>query len=350
MNKKIVFFAYGSRQMGMGHMVRIESLARAFLGRAFKVSLVIPAFAEGVGHAERFLGREAEIIPVDTGFAVSEDIPEQMPECDVVFFDCLRNPAQRLRKARARASALVVFDDDGEGILEADLAFNPLYLPKLSEKQLADKEVKLFSAPEYMPLREEFAEAHGTVRKPNDKKRLLLFQGGVDGWNGIVRILRLIDKVRKDITVVPVTGPAYAYGNELRAAIKDLEVEVDWKNEAEKVSEIMAEGDAAVSACGLSIFESLCLGLPSLALTDEAKEIETASRLEERGCLINLGLLRNLKETALAEGLSQVLDDRKKRESLGRAAAEAVDGRGAEHVAEAVIDFIKEKMSLYGAG
>lgn len=328
--------------MGMGHMVRIEAMSKAFLERGFSVSMVIPAFPEGLDHAGKFLGGQGEIIPVDPCFALSEELPEEFPYCEVAFFDCLRNPPERLRKAREKASCIALFDDDGVGVLEADLAFNPLYMPRLSARQLADKEVEIFDEPKYMPLRKEFDGFDHGMHKVNGKKKLLLLQGGVDGWNGMVRILRLIDKVRNDIIVVPVTGPAYAHADELRETIEKMEVEVEWKRDQHSMPEVMAECDAAVSACGLSIFELLCMGLPSLALTDEPREIETASRLEQRGCLISLGLLREIDDEVFAEGLRQVLDNAERRSILSRISRKAVDGRGAEHVAKAVMSRMKK--------
>lgn len=339
--------------MGMGHIMRVETLARTFYAHDFEVNVIIPAFEEGLTHIRQTLGDKINVIAVDTSYAESSVLPQEFPRGDVAVFDCLRNPPHRLRQARTKTSCVVVFDDEGEGVYEADLSFNPLYLPQFSRVELATKRVKLFDEPKYMPLREEFFRFRDRWRRADDErkqKRLLLLQGGVDGWNGIIRILSMIDRVRKDIVVVPVTGAAYLHEEELKRTISELEIIVDWQKGVRRMSEVMVNCDAAISGCGLSIFELLCMGIPSLALTDESKEVHTAARLQQRGCLINLGLLKALDDKSLAVGLSQVLDNENKRDALTRSAREAVDGKGAEYVVEEVLSYMKENIHSYGVG
>ncbi len=59
MNKiySVVFFCYGGRNMGMGHIVRIETLAKAFIEKfkRIEITVVIPAHEAGVNHLRRVL-------------------------------------------------------------------------------------------------------------------------------------------------------------------------------------------------------------------------------------------------------------------------------------------------------
>ncbi len=347
MNKicSVVFFGYGGRNMGMGHIVRIETLARAFIKecKGVEVTVVIPSQEEGVEHIQKFLGNEVKIIPVDEEYSQSELIPDNFPQCDVAIFDCLNNPSIRLRAVRRKAGLVVTFDDSGEGVREADIAFNPLYVPLFS---MEDSSVSVYAAPGYMPLRREFVacrEKYKTKPDLSEKKRILILQGGVDGWNGITRIVRKLNEVRKDIIAVPVVGKAYAHYKDMKKTIEEVDIEVDLRQNVSNMPEIMIECAAAISGCGLSIFELLCMGVPSITLTDEEKELETAGRLAERFCVINLGRLSELKNESFSRALHKVLDDSRSRKKLSLCGMEEIDGNGAAKVVELIIQRYRKR-------
>lgn len=325
--------------MGMGHIVRIETLAKAFIEKCkgVEVTIVVPAYEEGVNHLYRTLGDSVNVVPVDTGYAGAETIPDDFPECDVAIFDCLNNPLSRLKAVKKKTSIAVTFDDTAEGVREADIAFNPLYVPHVSIERDG---VLIYDAPGYMPLREEFAAYRGQYhleRNVTTRKRVLILQGGVDTWNGTARIVKKLSEVRNDIIAVPVIGKAYAHFAEMQKTITEVNIEVELKQDVSNMAEVMTQCDAAISACGLSIFELLCIGMPSLTLTDEEKELYTAERLAQCGCVIDLGRLAKLTNGRLEEGLHSVLDNTEKRRELSARGMQEIDGNGAAKVLQAII-------------
>lgn len=335
----VVFFGYGGKEMGMGHIVRIETLAKAFIEKCkgVEVTIVVPAYEEGVNHLYRTLGDSVNVVPVDTGYAGAETIPDDFPECDVAIFDCLNNPLSRLKAVKKKTSIAVTFDDTAEGVREADIAFNPLYVPHVSIERDG---VLIYDAPGYMPLREEFAAYRGQYhleRNVTTRKRVLILQGGVDTWNGTARIVKKLSEVRNDIIAVPVIGKAYAHFAEMQKTITEVNIEVELKQDVSNMAEVMTQCDAAISACGLSIFELLCIGMPSLTLTDEEKELYTAERLAQCGCVIDLGRLAKLTNGRLEEGLHSVLDNTEKRRELSARGMQEIDGNGAAKVLQAII-------------
>jgi spore coat polysaccharide biosynthesis predicted glycosyltransferase SpsG len=335
----VVFFGYGGKEMGMGHVVRIETLAKAFIEKCegVEVTIVIPSYEEGVNHVYRTLGDSVNVVPVDTEYARAETIPDNFPQCDVAIFDCLNNPPSRLKAAKKKTSVVVTFDDTAEGVSETDIAFNPLYVPRVSIERDG---VLMYDAPGYMPLREEFVAYRGRYhpeRNVTAKRRVLILQGGIDTWNGMTRIVKKLSEVRNDIIAVPVIGKAYAHFAEMQKTIAAVNMEVELKQNVSNMADVMTQCDAAISACGLSIFELICIGIPSLTLTDEEKELYTAERLAQCGCVIDLGRLAELANDRLEEGLHSVLDNTEMRRELSARGMQEIDGNGAMKVLQAII-------------
>ncbi len=289
---------------------------------------------------------------VDEIYTESEVIPNNFPHCDIAIFDCLNNSPARLKAVKERALVLVTFDDNSEGVLEADIAFNPLYTVQISAERISSSGVVVYDSPGYMPLRQEFVEYRGKYRVEHaisDRKRILILQGGVDGWNGITRIMRKLNEVRKDIIAVPVVGREYAHFVEMEKTMREVDIEVDLKKDVSNMAQVMIECNAAISGCGMSLFELLCLGVPSITLTDEKKELETARRLAERLCVINLGYLSKLNNEIFSQALHKIFDDYKSRRKLSVCGMEEVDGNGAAKVVELIVQRYEEKVNGNGA-
>ncbi|MFC2156799.1 glycosyltransferase [Acidobacteriota bacterium] len=167
-------------------------------------------------------------------------------------------------------------------------------------------------------------------------KRILVLQGGADGWNGLTRIITRIFEIREDVEVVAVAGPAYKFESEMGILISQNKGKIVFKQNISNIHELMLECDAAISGCGLSIFELLCLGVPSITLTDEDKELETAQRLEKLDCVLNLGELGKLQSRDLERVLDNILDDLNTRKLLYSNGSKEVPGNGAELIVREV--------------
>lgn len=341
----ITFFGHGGRHIGMGHLARIDALTRTFRERlpSAAIRVVVPDYEEGVDYLRKGAAGFSDIVVVDRSFAERDRLPEEFTESDVAIFDCLKNPPKRLEEARGRSKVVVTIDDSDNGTGTVDMSFNPLYWPKVARNEQG----RFFGDPLYMPLRDEFRDCRGTYdvngsAARNRKKRVLVLQGGADGWNGLTRVVKMIASARSDVVVVPVAGSAYAHADDMARTMKDVEIEVDFRRNVSNMPELMQGCDAAISGCGVSIFELLCLGVPTMAMTDEEKELETAARLAELGCVLNGGRISELTEEAMRTALCRILEDRYLRGSLSKRAMEEVDGRGAARVVKAIEDRFSE--------
>jgi spore coat polysaccharide biosynthesis predicted glycosyltransferase SpsG len=104
---------------------------------------------------------------------------------------------------------------------------------------------------------------------------------------------------------------------------------------------LAAEADAAVGAGGSSVWERACLGLPTATVVLADNQAEMIGRLAQAGAALALDARSAGFEAALATTWDHLIGDRELRWRLSERSSELCDGRGAERVADAILDSIR---------
>ena len=91
---------------------------------------------------------------------------------------------------------------------------------------------------------------------------------------------------------------------------------------------LMRSCDLAVSGGGGTLFELAAIGVPTIAITGEAKETRTIARLEQLGMLIDVGLTPPFPSDELLRTVTTLAESVEHRRSLSEAARRNVDGQG----------------------
>jgi spore coat polysaccharide biosynthesis predicted glycosyltransferase SpsG len=104
----------------------------------------------------------------------------------------------------------------------------------------------------------------------------------------------------------------------------------------------MAAADLVVGASGSSTWEMLCLGVPAALAWVAGNQERGHAIVAGRGLAAGLGRLAGLKEGGLVvkeaiETLRTLLAEPAARQALARRAHAAIDGRGRERVADALL-------------
>jgi spore coat polysaccharide biosynthesis predicted glycosyltransferase SpsG len=168
---------------------------------------------------------------------------------------------------------IVNFEDDGEGIIKADLVFNALFheeaLPQVKAGERYYISGKMFMF--YKPI------------KINDKvKRVFISFGGADPQNYSDRLLNMICRsVYKEYEFVVVLGRAKVNVEALMKfnEYKNIEVLYDVAN----MPELMSSCDVAITSRGRTGYELALLGIPSIAMAQNRREEKHGFVCNENG-------------------------------------------------------------------
>lgn len=253
---KVAIYVNGNNKRGIGHIYRALELADEFL--------VKPDIYYDINQTDvRVFGSTThKLIPVN-GIAELFEICRK-EKYTIFINDILTTSIDYMIGLRSVLpnAKIVNFEDDGEGIIKADLVFNALYhdssLPQIhaGEKYYISGKTFMF----YKPIQ---------IKK--DVERVFISFGGADPQNYSDRLLRIITKEEfKNFNFVVVLGRAKKNVDALMQYNKYDNIEVLY--DVANMPELMASCDIGVTSRGRTGYELAILGIPTIAMAQNHRE------------------------------------------------------------------------------
>jgi spore coat polysaccharide biosynthesis predicted glycosyltransferase SpsG len=104
----------------------------------------------------------------------------------------------------------------------------------------------------------------------------------------------------------------------------------------EEFSEAMATCRFAVSAAGVSLYDLLSSGVPTIAVSIDRLQLRTAEAFHDHGAVLSAGLMERLSGNTLLRHCAELLDNRTMVQQMTEAGKMLVDGKGLSRVVEIV--------------
>ena len=306
--KKILFVVAGNERLGMGHVYRTLSIAHELTDE--EISFLCTKDSD---LAVNFITSHYYPSEMQDSESLAQEVIARRP--DLVVNDILDTEAEYVQALKEAGVKVVSFEDQGEGVRQADLVVNALYRNIYNEPQIK-------AGPDFFCLRDEFFQVNPRRFREAPENVLVTF-GGVDP-NGLTRrVLRIIgpEAVERGLSVFVVTGPGYLYGPGLRELVASFDSPLIRLQEATKrISDYMTQADLAVSAAGRTVYELTHLLVPTLIIA--------ANRMEETHYFglddIHLRLDSQASDEAIQESFIALADDPDRRRRM-RARMEEMD-------------------------
>lgn len=317
--KQIVFRTDASKNLGMGHVYRTLAVAQE-LARHELVIVLSKDQELGQAFFAEYPFR-VELVENDDEFVKFV----RGNSTDLVILDRLNNELEIISLLKQTAK-VVTFEDLGEGAAVADLLISDLYLnPAVSaDHQLAGVENAILAPTfESLPRRASI--------EPSVENILLLF-GGTDPSNLAVKSLDALEGIGFAGTVTVVRGLGAEPIDLSRYSLK-LNPLTNVKN----MPAVMVQADLALSSAGRTITELACLGVPTICMAQNAKELTHAHTTEANGVMM-LGLGNDVSSEKLGSEIQSLIDDFSKRQVLSANALQATSTRSNTKVVERILE------------
>ncbi len=265
--KKVAIYVNGNNKRGIGHIYRALELADEFYSK--------PDIYYDLNQTDiKIFGKTTHtLIPVN-GIAELFDKCRQ-EQYNIFINDILTTSIDYmigLRSVLPKAK-IINFEDDGEGILKADLVFNALYneggLPQIKTGEQYYISGKVFMFYEPIKIKEKV-------------RRVFISFGGADPQNYSDRLLAIISKTKyKDFQFIVVLGRAKQNVEELLKYndYNNIDVLYDVSN----MPELMTSCDIAITSRGRTGYELAILGIPSIAMAQNRREEKHGFVCNENG-------------------------------------------------------------------
>ncbi len=323
--KKIAVRVDAARELGMGHVYRALALVTELARHQVRVYLSedkplgLQFFADKPYHVET-ISDHAEF---------AQSMHEWSP--DLIVLDVLDTEADQVAALRSAApySRIVSFEDRGAGAALVDLVVAEFVTVEgiPPDRLVSGIDFALLSPSFELPI---IARAPG---KPLVDEVLILF-GGTDPSGLAIRALNSLERVgyRGNVTVVRGLG-----STPLEVETETLPFGLEIVTNVTNMPQLMARADFAFTSAGRTIIELAAVGVPSICIAQNDKELSHQHSVIENGVRM-LGLGNEVSDDTLDVAVRTMLDNAQERHALESAAAAAGRRRSNQRTIAEIFD------------
>jgi len=337
---KIIIRADGSRDIGLGHIMRCLTLADGLKHKKPDADIMfISKYEDGRGILK---SRDYKV--VDTEADEVLQIKRLADREALLITDFLDTDNAYISRIKGTTDIRVIAIDNNTRlkVIDADAVVNANVFDEGEIKSIGS--TRYYLGPKYVILRKEFDTAHKEGKELRDKvQRILVLSGGGDfaGGNLILNSIEALEKIHEGIHINVIVGPTFPYRDELNKLLSKTTRPFDVSFAPSNLIELMKNADIAITAAGIVLYELASLGIPSIAVPQITPNTNHQEDIAEnfgkcRAC-INLG--KNPNNEQLYEATTMLMRDLSLRTQLSANGKALVDGRGLERAMTIISGF-----------
>ena len=201
---------------------------------------------------------------------------------------------------------------------------------------------KLLLSPKYAPLRDEFrACPKHQIKSVTD---ILVSAGGADPERITEKMIEGVCPEYPEINfhfIVGALNPRLDEIKKLAESKKNAFLHINEKH----MSDLMKSCDMAISAAGITLYELCACGTPTITYSLADNQIAAANAFDLSGLMKNVGDCRNNNHfiEILGDSLDSLIANKKEREIMSIKMQSAVEGRGADLIADEIEKLITRR-------
>ncbi len=337
---QILIRADGNDRIGSGHIRRCLSVAMRLREWGASCTFVCRSSAASFNYLVSEAG--FDLVELPSGHSTQEDDADQTVAAirgsasfNAVLVDHYELDQVWESALRSVAGRIVVIDDLADRLHDCDILVDVAPQERDRYDGLVAPDCQLLLGPAYAMLRREFRLAR--ITPSGHVSRVLVSFGGVDPDNltatAILGINKIVPQAAID-AVVTALSPHIGALRDMAAHDSLLTLHVDAN--AGGMAALMQSADIAVGAGGSTSWERACMGLPSIVAVIAENQRTTAAALERMGCALSVDAGPAFAEE-LGAALRTLAGSAALRRLMAAAAMQAVDGRGTDRVARAIL-------------
>lgn len=343
---KILFRVDSSPEIGVGHLSRCKTLARALVKRGHEVLFLstdhLSSYAADIQDIKvvkvpRLPGYRPPVLGLDKTWLgnelqreilfsskVSEDFAPDFTVVDHYSLDHEWESA-----VRGVSGKLFVIDDLADRKHDCDhLLDQTLGRKKVDYQGLVPQSCKLALGPFFALLRNEFSEKKIDPATLTRVNKIFISMGGGDPRGVTLMVLRglesISDKLELALTLDP-NSPGFMEVGEL---IKSSHHHIRIISPQERIVDRMLEAHLAFGAGGTMAWERCAVGLPSWTITLARNQEKVINELLRHGAVRSLGPFERVTPKTITNELTEVMQNPSILRSMSSMASHICDGHG----------------------
>lgn len=330
---KVTVLTEGGSDIGLGHITRCVSIYQALENVGVQPEMLINGDESVTGllrdiRCEIFnwLGEEGQLF-------------EKIKGADIVIIDSYLAGLDLYEKISKVAETVVYFDDDLRMNYPKGIVINGAVLAEQMPYPKRE-DVTYLLGTQYTPLRKEFWDVHPKEIRCDIETIMVTF-GGSDIRNLTPKVLNCLDGYDSGVNKKVIIADGYNNSDEIEG-LQLNNVELFHSLGASEMKELMIESDAAISACGQTLYELARTGLPTIAVMVADNQKYNVKGWRESGFLKHIF---NWDNPVLTDKIAVALEDIQSlttRQKLCQAGEGFVDGKGAARIIQTIMKDLYE--------
>jgi spore coat polysaccharide biosynthesis predicted glycosyltransferase SpsG len=307
---KIAFICNGGNipEIGMGHFSRCTRMADMLV--------------KG-GHHVCFIVSKESALP-DTRHATyqtddCDSALSSLPRRDVIFVDMLDTTPEFMKMLKKRCRKLITIENSKGGHV-ADLVITGML-------------GKIDGGNEYVIVHPRLNCKKKQIRRRC--KRIFVSFGGYDHLDLTLKTadaFRYIGRMEVNFVV----GKNYEKTKELADTLRNCDLKFKIHKRPASYHEILRNSDLAITNCGLTMFDAMACGIPTLAIAQYDHQREIVKHYTDAVCFLGKG--DKVRAGDIITTLYTLLVDYEGRKRMSERAQEYVDGKGLKRVVKLITD------------
>jgi len=305
--------------MAMGHLLRSVRLAGVLSKKGVRCLFIMKDYPEGVKFVKN-VGYTVDLLNP----AISEEeeasyVVSHAIQLGALLYIDIRFSIKRLiEEANKEYIPTVVYEDVcGEDILPTVL-INPT-LTAQKEKGYENREnTELLLGIDYLvldPFIEDYARSSFTPRI----NKLFLCFGGADPCNISNRILKILLAKKDEYQITLILGPSFKYHSDIKKTVRymDFDKRVKVISNCDDLYSILSTTDAAITAGGTIVYESISLNIPTFVLPSIDYEAVNMTPMIDAGLISGIKKdIANVEDVILEKKIDCFINEADSRKKL----------------------------------
>ena len=310
----IFFKTDSSESLGMGHVYRVLSLAQELARHKLRI-FTSPDLPLGQKFFDQY--------NFDHQSASEDEFIAQVEATkpELVVIDQLDTSKKLIEsiQAASKETKIVSFEDHGEGAELVDLLVSDLYPnPKIDKgKQLTGIENSIL-APSFETLDRQI-EISETVNE------ILVLFGGTDPSDLASKALTALQDAKFAGRVKLIRGLG------AKAINEKFDLDIEYLTNVKNMPKELKTADMALSSAGRTISELAELGIPTICLAQNEKELSHSHTTADNG-VVMLGLGNDITAAELSVEITKLIEDSALRKQLSENARNSVANRSNKQI------------------
>jgi len=234
---------------------------------------------------------------------------------------------------------IVIIDNSKKIRIEADLVFYPP-VPQVRDLDWHSFAGHRYVGWEWVILRQQFATPQLSLE--GEERHLLITMGGSDPAGLTEKVIDIMENNNQNFTATIVVGNGNSRVEKIDQLVQKATRSLKLRTNVKNMASLMSKADLAIATFGVTAYELAAIKTPMILLCLDDDHSVSASIFEQEGMARAVAIYKDGWEKQLAVFLREIMGSKEHRRDIKNAAQNKVDGRGANRIAQVIVDSFGE--------